>query len=679
MANRLINEQSPYLLQHAHNPVDWYPWGDEAFERAAKEHKPLIISIGYAACHWCHVMEHESFEDEDTAAYMNEHFVCVKVDREEHPDVDHMYMDAVQAIAGNGGWPLNVFVSPGRAPFYGGTYYPSRPAYSRPSWMQILHRMNEIWTSQQDEVMAQGDQLLKHLRQASQRITVQATDKLDESVLRKITDNLLKQGDKQWGGFGNAPKFPGTMAVSFLLEYFHYTGYKPALDHALLSLDCMIAGGIYDQIGGGFSRYSTDREWLAPHFEKMLYDNALLIMALCDGFMTNGSVHYKRIIEETVCFVERELKDKSGGYYCALDADSEGAEGKFYTWTWDEWIEALGENDVVAEQYFGIKRAGNWEGTNILHIAKTQEAIALDSGLSVDEVQMRINSVKGLLLNRRAARQRPQTDDKCLLSWNALMNTALTKAGITLFTSDQQLAEGYLRRAEEHMVWMLGAFDTDGGLLHTWKNGVARIPAKLDDFAYLVDALLQLGSGAGNPEYILEAASLMEDVCRDFGEVSGYFYYTSAGQRDIPVRKIDTYDGAQPSANAVMARNLLTCGLYMGRTDWTERGEMMIYNLSDTISRYSYSFGYWAMMLQRQLKGMKTIICSGKGAEVEMRKLQSNWLPEAYLIILDKEISEVPVLENKYFDGKMSIFVCSGHTCLSPVSSASEALQQITV
>ncbi len=698
MANRLINEQSPYLLQHAHNPVDWYPWGNEAFDRACKENKPLIVSIGYAACHWCHVMEHESFEDEDTAAYMNEHFICVKVDREEHPDVDHMYMDAVQAIAGNGGWPLNVFVTPERAPFYGGTYYPPRQAYSRPSWTQLLQRMNEIWTTQQDEVNAQSEQILKHLRQASQRITASAENAVNEDTCRKITDSLLKQADKVWGGFGNAPKFPGTMAVSYLLEHYHYTGYKPALDQALLSLDRMIAGGIYDQIGGGFARYSTDREWLAPHFEKMLYDNALLVLALCDAFVVTRDAKYKLIVDETICFVERELKDTGGGYYCALDADSEGVEGKFYTWTWEEWTEATsfgivqddtsdrpqanGENisinAVIAASYFGIKKEGNWEGTNILHVAKSIEVVAAENGLTIDDTTERIKEVKRRLLARRTDRQRPQTDDKCLLSWNALMNAALSKAGITFNEADRQLAETYLQRAEEHMAWMLTAFDTQSGMLHTWKNGVARIPAKLDDYAYLIDALLQLGSAAGSQSFIVKASSLLEVVIDEFGNEGGYFYYTSSSQKDIPVRKVDTYDGAQPSANAVMARNLLTCGLLMSRTDWCERAESMIYNLAETISRYSYSFGYWAMLLQQQVRQVKTIICSGPGAVEEMRKMQSKWVPEAYFFTFDKEISELPLLENKFFAGKMYIFVCSGQACLSPVNSASDALQLIS-
>ena len=668
MANRLIHEQSPYLLQHAHNPVDWYPWGDEAFETATKEHKPVIVSIGYAACHWCHVMEHESFENEEVAAYMNEHFVCIKVDREEHPDVDHLYMDAVQAIGGSGGWPLNVFVTPERAPFYGGTYYPPRPAYNRPSWKQLLQRMDEIWRLQQDEVALQAGQLIQHLQQASQKAFTSTTEGFDKDTCRKIADNLLKQGDKEKGGFGNAPKFPGTMAISFLLEHYHFTGYEPALEHALLSLNAMIDGGIYDQLAGGFARYSTDREWLAPHFEKMLYDNALLVSSLCDAYSITKTSRYKEIAEKTIAFAENELKDKSGGYYCALDADSEGVEGKFYTWTWDEWLEALGENDRVASAYFGVVPQGNWEGTNILHVAKSIDEIARENHLSSEEIKARLHAVKGTLLAQRAKRIRPQTDDKCLLSWNALMNISLSKAGVAL---DE---EKYLKRATSHMEWMLGKFQINGLLHHAWKNGIAKIPAKLDDYAYLVQALLQLASATGENKWVSAAAAMVKSIAEKFSREDGFFYYTPSGQNDIPVRKVDLYDGASPSANAVMVYNLWICGMCTEENEWIRQAEVMLRNMSDTAVRYSYSFGYWALMLQRHVSGLKTIICSGTAANECRQQILSNYLPNTFLLTLEKEIFNLSILEKKFFAGKMHIFVCSEQACLSPVNSVGEAL-----
>jgi uncharacterized protein len=672
MANRLINEQSPYLLQHAHNPVDWYPWGDEAFERAKREHKPLIVSIGYAACHWCHVMEHESFEDDVTAAYMNAHFVCIKVDREEHPDVDHMYMDAVQAIGGSGGWPLNVFVTPERAPFYGGTYYPPRPAYNRPSWMQLMQRMTEIWEKQQDEVATQAEQMINYLQQASQKMSLTPALSKGEGDVSpaRITENLLKMADKEKGGFGNAPKFPGTMAISYLLEYYHYNSDEAALQQALRSLDAMSEGGIYDQLGGGFARYATDRDWLIPHFEKMLYDNALLVIALCDAYSITKAERYKNTVDETIQFVENELKDKTGGYYCALDADSEGEEGKFYTWKWDEWIEALNENDVVAENYFGVLRQGNWEGTNILHVSQSVETLAAANNLTVAEVQQRINTAKKKLLAARNKRVRPMTDDKSLLSWNALMNTALSKAGVAL--QDDK----YTTRATEHMEWMLKEFSDGDTLKHAWKNGVAKISAKLDDYAYLIQALMQLASATGENKWILRADDLMDVVTDQFSQDDLYFYYTSSGQADIPVRKVDLYDGATPSANAVMAHNLWLCGMCMEESRWVERAGRMITQMSDTTMRYSYSFGYWATLLQRHLKGMKTIVCTGNDAAYG-RQIQSNYLPEAFLVTSRKKISELPLLEKKYFEGKMSIFVCTEQACLSPVNSVEDALRLI--
>jgi uncharacterized protein len=671
MANKLIHEQSSYLLQHAHNPVNWYPWGDEAFDIAKAEHKPVIVSIGYAACHWCHVMEKESFEDEDTAAYMNEHFVCIKVDREEHPDVDHMYMDAVQAIGGSGGWPLNVFVTPERAPFYGGTYYPPRPAYNRPSWLQLLQRMDEIWTEQQDEVALQAGQMIEHLKQASQKTFRSAGNEVTKETAKGIADSLLKQADIEWGGFGNAPKFPGTMAISFLLEHYHFTGYEPALKHALRSLDAMAGGGIYDQLAGGFARYSTDRQWLAPHFEKMLYDNALLVSAFCDAFSITKDFKYQLIIDDTIAFVENELKDSTGGYYCALDADSEGEEGKFYTWTWDEWIETLGENDVIAEQYFGVQRTGNWEGTNILHVARSIDELASEFHVGPEEVKQRIDAVKRKLSAARKKRIRPATDDKCLLSWNALMNISLSKAGV-VFNNER-----YIARATAHMDWMMDQFMRNGVLHHVWKKGTAKIPAKLDDYAYLVQALLQLASVAGDNKLVVKAGELTQHIIDQFGSEDGYFYYTPEGQTDIPVRKIDLYDGATPSANALMAQNLWISGVCMERTEWIERSKKMLANMQDTALRYAYSFGYWAIMLQRQAQGMKTVICAGDRAEAKAKEIWANYLPQAFLLTSEKEISELPILEKKFFAGKMYIFVCKENACLSPVNSVEGALHLI--
>lgn len=675
MANRLINEQSAYLLQHAQNPVDWYPWGDEAFRLARQAHKPVLVSIGYAACHWCHVMEHESFEDEAVAAYMNEHFICIKVDREEHPDVDHFYMDAVQAIGGSGGWPLNVFVTADRAPFYGGTYYPPRPAYNRPSWPQLLQRMVDIWHEHHDEVTTQAAQMIQHLQQASQKLSDEAAATIPGIAdCTKIAETLLAHADKQKGGFGSAPKFPGTMAITYLLEHYYFAGHKASQEHALKSLEGMINGGIYDQLGGGFARYSTDREWLAPHFEKMLYDNALLIISLCDAWSSTGQPLYLRIIKETITFAERELKDPSGGYYCALDADSEGVEGKFYTWTWDEWINDIGSN-VVAQQYFGIVLQGNWEGTNILHVAQPLQAVAAANNITEQEAAQIIDEVKKTLLAVREKRIRPQTDDKCLLSWNALMNIALSKAAMCLRTADAPFAAMCMQRAKAHMQWMVAAYDVDGTMQHTWKNGTARIAAKLDDYAYLIQAMLQLATAAADNEWIVKAAGLTANVISNFGREDGMFYYTAEGQKDIPVRKVDLYDGATPSANAVMAHNLWLCGLCMEHTDWLDRSARMLGSMLATATRYSYSFSCWASLMQKKVNGIKTVVCSGSDAGAAMAEIQSQYHPHVYVLNSVKEISEMPLLEKKYFNGKLLIFVCTEHACMAPVTRADKAFE----
>ncbi len=670
MANRLIHEQSPYLLQHAHNPVDWYPWCDEAFERAERENKPVLISIGYAACHWCHVMEHESFEDEETAAYMNEHFINIKVDREEHPDVDHMYMDAVQAISGSGGWPLNVFATPQRVPFYGGTYYPPRPAYNRPSWRQLLQRMQEIWAQQHDEVSAQAGQMLQYLQNAAKAGIATQGAAWDKKSCAAMAENLLQQADKEFGGFGRAPKFPGTMAITYLLEYYHYTANEEALGHALHSLDAMINGGIYDQLGGGFARYSTDEKWLAPHFEKMLYDNALLVMSACDAYTLTRKPHYREVIAETIVFVERELKDSSGGYYSALDADSEGVEGKFYTWTWDEWQEATG-GDALLEAYWGVVPGGNWEHTNILHVAKEVPLLAGEWDMPAEEILTRVEAAKQKLFAIRSRRQRPLTDDKSLLSWNALMNIALVKAAVAL---DEP---GYLERAEAHAAWMLKAFD-DNGWKHVWKQDKARIQAKLDDMAYLTQALLQLASATGDENLLLRASEILEGTEQAFTDEAGiFFYFTAASQKDIPVRKADLYDGALPSANAVMAHNLLVLGACFERQGWSERAYTMLRRMSGSAGRYTYSFAYWAMLMQRYERGLLTVVSAGPAAAEKQNGLEKHFLPHAYLLTSKKEISEVPVLLQRYSSLQTLIFVCTRDACMAPVADVQGALQLI--
>lgn len=667
MANRLIHELSPYLLQHAHNPVDWYPWSDEAFERAKKENKPVIVSIGYAACHWCHVMERESFENEQIAAYMNEHFISIKVDREEHPDVDHLYMDAVQAITGAGGWPLNVFVTPDRVPFYGGTYYPPVPAYHRPSWQQILERMNEIWINRKDDVERQTEQMLAYLKQASQVGVATRQNTWDMTTCRAMFETLLKQSDKEFGGFSKAPKFPGSMCISFLLEHYHFTGNEASLTQAQLSLDSMIRGGIYDQLGGGFARYATDNQWLIPHFEKMLYDNSLLILSLCDMYQLTKQECYKQIVADTVTFIERELKSENGIFFSALDADSEGEEGKYYTWTWDEWKKIV--NDELVEIHFGVREEGNWEHTNILHVRHTIDELAVRFQIEKEEVEERIQRAKERLFKAREKKIRPLTDDKSLLSWNALMNIALVRAGIAIQEPT------YLKRAEEHMQMLVDCFFRDGVLKHIWKNQVARIDGNLDDYAYLINAMIQLTSANGNEDWLIKAGELTELVIREFEhENKVFFYYTSSGQNDIVVRKVDLYDGATPSANAMMTHNLMVLGMCMERPEWSERAFLMLQQMVDTVQRYTSSFGYWALLLQRYAVGIKTVISVGRDSLNTHQQLQELLLPQCYRLTPQKEISKLSILQEKEFLNDSLIFVCTPQECFAPVQSVEESL-----
>ncbi|HTN46979.1 MAG TPA: thioredoxin domain-containing protein [Flavipsychrobacter sp.] len=671
MANKLMGEQSLYLQQHAHNPVDWYPWGDEAFELAKKENKPVIVSIGYAACHWCHVMEHESFEDAVTAAYMNEHFINIKVDREEHPDVDQMYMDAVQAISGSGGWPLNVFVTPDKIPFYGGTYYPPQPAYSRPSWMQLMQRMTEIWTQRPEEIQAQSEQMLTFLKNASRIGFKPGNIVWEKKNADEIAENLLRHADKKQGGFGNAPKFPQTMAIQYLLEHYHYTKHEASLQQALLSLDKMMEGGIYDQLGGGFARYSTDADWLAPHFEKMLYDNALLLKVYCTAYRLTKQSKYKTVIEETITFAERELKDESGIYYSALDADSEGIEGKFYTWTWDEWNAVFKEEEDMLKDYFGVKELGNWEHTNILHVALNINEIAAKRGISKEVVEQRIAEGKKRLLAWREKKIRPATDDKSLLSWNALMNTALVDAGIAL--SDMQ----YLDRAREHMNLLLANFTENGSLRHVWKQGKARIDASLEDYATLIQALLQLGSATGDATCILEANRYAETVMHDFLQEDGVlFYYSAAHSKNVPVRKIDLYDGALPSANALMAYNLSVLGRCMGRNMWIEQSDQMLQQLHQAAAKHSLSFAFWSLQMQRAAYGLKTVLLTGEERTAFKIEFDKVLLPHTFIFSTTGE-AEIPLTADKKNRKESFIFVCTEDACYPPVSDVSQAIDLI--
>lgn len=676
MANRLLHETSPYLLQHANNPVDWYPWGEEAFSKAKEENKPVLVSIGYAACHWCHVMEHESFEDLSVADFMNEHFVNIKVDREEHPDVDHLYMDALQAMTGAGGWPLNMFVTPDKKPFYGGTYFPPVSMYGRSSWIDLLVALNNAWHEKLEEIQSQSEQMLQHLKQASIVSTVAAHEQqLKDEEIDALTLNLLRNADKDFGGFGGAPKFPPTGSLQFLLEYEHFhknrnkTMANEALEHALFSLDKMIEGGIYDQIGGGFSRYATDKDWLVPHFEKMLYDNALLLSVLCDAYRIAGNNRYRQIIEETIVFCKRELRsEKSPGFYCALDADSEGVEGKFYTWTWKQWNDMMEGTHPALAAYFGVSEEGNWEETNILNVTVSEEEILKQYKLEPEEWNHLLEGAKHKLFVKRTERIRPATDDKMLLSWNALMNIALVDAAIALGSRN------YLSEAVAHMDWMLNAFsNADGSLYHVCKNEQAKIPAKLDDYAYLIKALYHLASARFDEKYIIEANRVMLYVNKHFlSEDQTFYYFSSDTQNDILVRKVELYDGATPAANSVMMENLWNMGNLMEQGSWIAQSEAMLFVQKQVVIRYPSSFARWAIFTQRYKAGLKQLVICGEQATEKLLEWNEDLSPEVLAIALDKPADQVPAAMHKYIQGKTLLYLCQQFICKSPVSSVSE-------
>ncbi|NDF98055.1 MAG: thioredoxin domain-containing protein [Chitinophagia bacterium] len=669
--NRLAQETSPYLLQHAHNPVDWYPWCPEAFARAKQEDKPVLVSIGYAACHWCHVMERESFEDESTAALMNEHFINIKIDREERPDLDHIYMDAVQTISGSGGWPLNIFLTPDAKPFYGGTYFPPVRAYNRASWKETLQGVQQAWKERKHEIVAQAENLTAHLEQSN---AFGATPNPDQDVvslasLQKIAANMLQQADVTWGGFGKAPKFPQTFTILFLLRYYYFTKDEAALQQALLSLNKMMQGGLYDQLGGGFARYSTDAEWLAPHFEKMLYDNALLIVAYGEAYQLTKEENYRTVINETMAFVRRELLSEEGGFYAALDADSEGVEGKFYTWSSQEIDAALGEAAHLFKQYYDVREEGNWEHTNILWVQKPLAEFCAQQGLAEDAFRKQLDEGKQKLMKVRATRIRPLLDDKIILGWNALMNKACTSA--YLVTRDRS----YLELAITNMEFLLRTFrDADQNWHHVYKKQ-ARYPAFLEDLAYLLDALLCLFEVSGNYKWLHECETLTNYILSEFSDAdSPFLFYTRRGQQDVIVRKKEVYDGAVPSSNAIIAKSLHRLSLLLDQPDWGQKSRQMTATLGNAIVRYPTSFGNWACLLQEFFYGTNEISVVGKDHNILKDNILNHYIPHKILQTALAPEPDWALLRGKDPGASTAIWLCKNYTCQAPVTSLSDLM-----
>ncbi|MBL7817336.1 MAG: thioredoxin domain-containing protein [Saprospiraceae bacterium] len=704
--NHLIHETSPYLLQHAHNPVDWYAWKPEAFARAKAEDKPILVSIGYSTCHWCHVMERESFENQEVADLMNELFVCIKVDREERPDIDQIYMEACQIITGGGGWPLNCFLLPDGRPYFAGTYYPPQSAYGRPSWTQVLKNLSDAYHLKRDVVEGQANQLTDIIRNSDKNYvknsshTVQGTpfgegghfvDFITESASvfnRDYLDNvyyaLRERFDRVEGGWGGAPKFPATMSIQFLLDYYFYTKNTEALEHAELSLQKMIQGGIYDQLGGGFARYATDRAWLIPHFEKMLYDNALLMTVLCDAYKLTKRDIYSETIEETLAFVLRDMRLPDGGFFSAYDADSEGVEGKFYVWQKAEMDAVLGDDSPLFCAFYDITEGGNWEETNILWRAKSYDEFATEKGIETAFLKEKMQKCRQKLFDIREKRVKPGLDDKILLSWNALMISAFAKAFEALGTVRQ---EEYRKVAVESLDFIFKNFkQSEGiGLYHTYKNGQAQYEGFLEDYAYLIEALLNVYGITFDKQYLDQAKMYADYTIENFFDESGnMFYFTSAKQADILLRKKDLYDSATPSGNATMVRNLQRLAHIFDDKKYHELSHRMLLSVADMLERYPSSFSKWAGCALAVVFPPYEIAVVGTDFVQKAKAINALFLPNKILMASVEEDKTLPLLNDRQADtvqrtpsgegGQSRIYVCQNYACKMPVRTIEEML-----
>jgi uncharacterized protein YyaL (SSP411 family) len=592
--NRLSHETSPYLLQHAHNPVDWYPWGEAAFERARREGKPILLSIGYSACHWCHVMERESFENEAIAELMNDNFINIKVDREERPDLDAIYMNAVQMMTGSGGWPMTVFLTSEGKPFYGGTYFPPADRYGMPGFPRLLIALAEAYRARRDEVENSADGVLGELRRLDRIPSPggQSDGKSEYALGYEIADHamaqMLRAVDPIHGGFGTKPKFPPSVALQFLLRQYRRTNDVGARKAVELTLDQMARGGMYDQLGGGFHRYSVDEKWLVPHFEKMLYDNALLSRAYTEGYLATGNEFYKRVAVETLDYVAREMTDKSGGFYSTQDADSEGEEGKFFVWTLEEVVALLGEEDArLFNRYFDVSEAGNFEGHNILHVDEDAGAIAKLMGASRERLEEAIERGRRVLFEAREARVKPHRDEKMLTAWNGLMMRSFADATRAFDRKD------YLEIATRNANFVLDELRRDGRLLRTHKDGESKLNGYLEDYAYVVEGLLSLYEASFDLRWFKEARALTETMIAQFWDAdAGGFFFTSADHETLITRTKDFYDNATPAGNSVAAAALLRLSLFTGEDRYRRLAETILRLIKPAVMRAPSAFGY---------------------------------------------------------------------------------------
>lgn len=676
--NRLAEESSPYLLQHKHNPVDWYPWGEEAFERARRENKPLLISIGYSACHWCHVMERESFEDPETARLMNEGFVCVKVDREERPDVDAIYMDACQAMTGQGGWPLNAFVTPDLKPFFVGTYFPPDMRYGRPSWRMVLERIREAWVTESRSLNAQADLLHDELNRMAEG---SRHGSIDSDILQKCVNEAARNFDLRYGGFGDAPKFPPDTRLAMLLAAWHDHNSPSALEMVNRTLDGMAWGGMYDQIGGGFARYSVDAQWLIPHFEKMLYNQALLVPVYLDAYLLSKRDFYARTARETMDWVLREMTAPEGAFYSALDADSEGEEGKYYVWTPPQIEEILGGDDAALFcAYYGITARGNFEhGTSNPHVVTPPGEFAERHGMSEEQWLERLEPMKLKVREARRRRVPPGTDDKCLTSWNGLMITALCRGWQVLGD------ERYLAAARRSADFFLDRMRTpDGGLLRSFCKGRAVIEGVLDDYSYFIAGLIDLYESCFEIRYLEVARSLSDLMISRFGDrEKGGFYFTAEGEKHLISRTRESHDGALPAGSSIAALSLVRLAAFFGREDYARVAQEAWESEGPRVNAMPQAFASLIIAWRFANGPSPQIVIAGPPASAEVRNLlEKTWrtyLPARVIALAQAPGADrLPLVEGKTATaGKPAAYVCHNFMCQAPVHTPEELSAQL--
>lgn len=664
--NNLIHASSPYLLQHAYNPVEWHEWNAEALEKAKRENKLILVSIGYSACHWCHVMEHESFEDFEVAEVMNKNFVCIKVDREERPDIDQIYMLAVQLMNGNGGWPLNAICLPDQRPVYGGTYF------RKNDWINILENVADLWKNEPEKAKNYAERLTDGINQSEKIIP--ATEEIDfeQAQLAEIIEPWKRHFDINLGGYNRAPKFPLPNNWSFLLRYGFLAADEATFMATGNTLEQMSMGGIYDQIGGGFARYSVDDKWHVPHFEKMLYDNAQLISLYAEAYQCLVFQPFVQVIVDSIDWVFREMSAENGLFFSALDADSEGVEGKFYVWDKIAFDKIVGDDAALIGEYYNVTEEGNWEEeqTNILRRTQSDETILEKYQLDAETLYDKVALAKAKLLDERSNRVRPGLDDKCLTAWNAMMIKALANVS-------QVLAyPAYYDRAKLAAEFILNNLVTpDGGLYRNYKNGKATIPGFLDDYAFMIEALIALYEVDFNEEWLAEAQSLTNYVLANFkDEENDMFFYTSSNGEELIARKHEVMDNVIPASNSVMAQNLQKLGLFYDDETYRDKASAMLKSVLPRIKAYGSAYSNWCLQLLNEVYGIHEIAIVGNDIQEAKDELNNYFIPNK--IVLGGAKSELPLLKNKESQ-ETKIYVCVNKTCQLPVSTLAEALKFI--